>query len=667
MRILVLCALPYTNNVPHIGNIVGSHLPADIFARFCRMKGYETLFIGGTDENGSPTEITSIELNISPKELVDRLHVIHKKIYDWFMISYDNFSRTSKEIHHKITQNFFLKIYENGYISEGELDLPYCEKDKIFLPDRYVEGVCPNCKYEKARGDQCENCSKILDPTDLINPKCKICSSQPIFKKVKHLFLDLNKLEKKVKEWLESKRGVFREHVINYSLGWIKEGLKRRCITRDLKFGVKVPLKGYEDKVFYVWFDAPIGYISSTYEKVGEDYVKFWKDPNCLIFNFLGKDNIPFHTIFWPAMLIANGEYNLPYNVVGLHYCNYEGGKISKSKKWGIFCEKIMESGLDVDIWRYYLIYLIPETSDTEFKWKEFQDKVNGELIGNLGNFVNRVLTFIKNHFDYKIERFKIGDKEKFVMAQIDYLIRKIDENLSNIEIREAFKNVLKIAEIGNKYFQENEPWKLLEENRVKCKRVVYFCANICRILAIMLYPFLPKTSERIFEFLNLEKKFSFEERFEIKIYDHKINEPQILFEKISDKKIEELKKTLTQPTPLEEFFKTREEEKISIEEFSRIKLRVGKVISAEKIENSKNLLKLIVDFGDEKRQVISGIAEYYKPEELVGKKFAFVVNLKSKKIMGFESQAMILAASKNGKLSLVTIDKDIEEGSYIC
>ncbi|MEM5874355.1 MAG: methionine--tRNA ligase [Candidatus Aenigmatarchaeota archaeon] len=664
-RVLVLCALPYTNNIPHIGNIVGSHLPADIFARFCRMKGYEVLFVGGADENGSTSEIAAREINLDVKKFLDVLYSLHKKIYDWFNISYDIFSRTSKDIHHDVVKKFFLKIKENGFISEGEMILPFCDNCGIFLTDRYVYGTCPNCKYENARGDQCENCGKILDPTDLINPKCKLCGNKPIFKKEKHLFLDLDKLESKVKEWIESKKGIWREHVISYSLGWLKDGLRKRCITRDLKLGVKVPLEGYENKVFYVWFDAPIGYISFTLEAAKENFEKFWKDKDCLIYNFLGKDNIPFHTIFWPAMLMANGEYNLPYNVVGLNYCNYEGSKISKSKKWGIFCEKMIEENVDVDIWRYYLIHLIPENSDTEFKWKEFQDKVNGELIGNLANFVYRVLSFLKSHFNGKIDNFKLGDKEKFIIAQIDYLLKTINENLEEVNIREAFRNVFKIAEIGNKYFQENEPWNLLKTNKTKCKRVVFFSANIVRILAIALYPFLPRTAERIFEQLNLEKNFAFEERFEVKLFQHTINEPKILFEKLDDKKIEKLKKSLTEPSNLKTFFE--DEKRISLDDFLKVKMRVGKIIKAEKVPNSKKLLNLLVDFGTEKRQVISGIGEYYKPEELIDKKFVFVVNLEKKKIMSLESEAMILAAiGKTGKISLVTVDKDIEEGSEI-
>nr|MDG6971107.1 methionine--tRNA ligase [Nitrososphaerota archaeon] len=388
-RVLVLCALPYTNAVPHVGNLVGSHLPADIFARYCRLKGMDTLFVGATDENGTPTEVAALELGVTPKELTDTLYRVHRDIYQWFGISYDNFSRTSAPTHHKTSQEFFLKIYEKGYVSEGVLRLPYCEKDRLFLPDRYVEGTCPVCGYELARGDQCEKCSTLLDPIQLINPRCKVDGSPPVFKDSKQLFLELGKVHAVLQSWIGSNE-VWKAQVTSLAMGWLKEGLKKRSITRDLRWGVPVPLDGYRSKVFYVWFDAPIGYISATKEWGDakgdpEAWKKFWTDEGTRIYNFLGKDNIPFHTIFWPGMLFAHGGLNLPYDVVGLQFCNYEGDKISKSKNWGVFCESIPMAGLDPDIWRYYLIGIIPETRDTEFKWDDFKSKVNNELVANLG------------------------------------------------------------------------------------------------------------------------------------------------------------------------------------------------------------------------------------------------------------------------------------------
>ena len=360
---------------------------------------------------------------MTPRRLTDVFYAVHKSIYDWFEISYDNFSRTSLPVHHKTTQDLFLKIYENGYVTKGVMRLPYCETDKLFLADRYVVGKCPVCGYEFARGDQCENCATLLEPEQLINPKCKIDGSVPVFKDSDNLFLELEKLQPQLEAWITSQKH-WRKQVSSLALAWIKEGLRRRSITRDLKWGVPVPLKGFEDKIFYVWFDAPIGYISSTKEwaersghpKRWEDY---WLDPETRIYNFLGKDNIPFHTIFWPGMLMASGGLNLPYDVVGLQYCNYEGDKISKSRNWGIFCEKVVQSGLDPDIWRYYLAYLIPETKDSEFKWDDFQTRINNELVAAIGNFVHRTLTFASNFLGGVVERKELGEEERQVEAKV--------------------------------------------------------------------------------------------------------------------------------------------------------------------------------------------------------------------------------------------------------
>ncbi len=390
---LITAALPYVNNIPHLGHIVGSHLPGDIFARFCRLKGYDILYIGGTDEHGTPSLLEAKKQNIPLNKFCTRIYKEHVKIYKWFNISYDNFSRTSKPIHHKLTQEFFKEVHKNGYISEGTIKQFYSEKDKMFLPDRYVTGTCKFCKYEHARGDQCEKCGKVLDTNTLLNPKSTLSGTKPIIKESKHLFLKTDKLSPKLNSWLK-KQTHWRHQVLNLALSWIKEGLKERCITRDLENGVKVPLEGYEDKVFYVWFDAPIGYISSTKEHT-EKWESYWKDKDSKIYHFIGKDNIPFHSIFWPASLIANKEYNLPHNVVGLQYLNYEGGKFSKTHKRGVFCENIPKTGINPDILRAYLTFVIPETDDTEFKWSDFESRVNADLIGNFGNFINRTLTFI--------------------------------------------------------------------------------------------------------------------------------------------------------------------------------------------------------------------------------------------------------------------------------
>jgi methionyl-tRNA synthetase len=559
-KVLVLCALPYTNAIPHIGNIVGSHLPSDIFSRFCRLRGDETILIGGTDESGTTTEIAASDMGVSPQELTDVLYKIHKEIYDWFNISYDNFSRTSLPIHHQTTQDFFLKIYNNGFISEGILKLPYCEKDMMYLPDRYVEGICPHCGYEGARGDQCEKCTSLLDPDQLEKPKCKICKGTPVFRDVKHLFLDLDKIQPKIVEWLQNNK-VLKEQLVASAIGSIGEGLKKRCITRDLRWGVKVPLKGYEDKVFYVWFDATIGYISSTKEwaikrQTPDEWKKYWKEPS-RIYNFIGKDNIPFHTIFWPGMLIANGEYNLPYQVIGLNFCNYEGNKISKSKGWGIFCENIVKSGVSSDTWRFYLTFLIPETKDSEFKWQEFEDRINLELIGNFGNFVNRTLSFIWNKLDGNIgDSDYSGEREKRMIAFVKEECTKVTSLLEQVRLREALLEILKISDEGNKYLQEKKPWELLKTDRKECEKVLNLCANVCKTLAIVIEPYLPSTSKEILRQLNVDYNIKWEDADKVDLKAHKLNQPGILFEKITKEKLEELKKEVTKVTPLKELWK---------------------------------------------------------------------------------------------------------------
>lgn len=559
-RVLVCCALPYTNAVPHVGNIVGSHLPADIFARYCRLKGYETLFIGGADENGTPTEVAAIELKVTPKRLTDVFYSVHKGIYDWFEISYDNFSRTSLPVHHKTTQEFFLRIYEHGYVTKGILRLPYCEKDRLFLADRYVVGKCPVCGYEFARGDQCENCSTLLEPEQLVDPRCKIDGSVPVFKDSDNLFLELDKLQPDLEAWISGQRH-WRKQVSSLALAWIKEGLKRRSITRDLKWGVPVPLAGFEKKIFYVWFDAPIGYVSSTKEwaeRMGspDKWKEFWLDPETKIYNFLGKDNIPFHTIFWPGMLMATGGVNLPYDVVGLQYCNYEGDKISKSRNWGIFCEKVVKSGLDPDIWRYYLCYLIPETKDSEFKWDDFQTRVNNELVAAIGNFFHRTLTFAFSFMGGAVEQVELGDDERRLEKRVAEQATLADAALSEARLKDALKHVLQIAILGNEYFQRKQPWSLIKGDPEGCKQAIYCCANICRVLAITMAPFLPGSSQKAAELLGLEGSLSWQSDLGFSLGTVKIpQKPEVLFKKIDDKEVARLKSVVTKSSDAAEFF----------------------------------------------------------------------------------------------------------------
>lgn len=673
-KILVTAALPYVNNIPHIGNISGSHLPADIFARFSRINGKEVLFIGGSDEHGTPIEVSANKLHITPKELCDHYYEIHKKIYSWFNFSYDNFSRTSKKIHHETTKKIFLEIQKNGFISREKIKLPRCAKCERVLPDRYVEGTCPHCGYEKARGDQCEICGRLLDPEDLKNPKCAICDSSPEFVEREHLFFDLNKLESKLREWIESKRDVWKENVINESLGWIKEGLKKRCITRDTKWGVSVPLEDFKDKVFYVWFDAPIGYISFTAE-IGKE--EFWKG-KAKIYHFVGKDNIPFHTIFWPSILLADKNYDMPYNVVGLQYLNYEGKKISKSAGWGIFCDKLLTSEMECDIWRYYLTFLIPESSDTEWKWEEFYNKVNNELIANLGNFVFRTLSFIKKNFGGKISR-NIDSEGLEVIKEVRKKVEEYRILLENLKFRDGMKKILEIGDIGNKYMQKKQPWKTFD------KSTLYVCACICYYIAIVIYPYLPETSHKIFKQMGIKEDVKISNVFEEKPY-FEINDVKPLFKKIDKDMLERVKSHVTKiDEKIDECIKenfvkentvkentsnnigSNNIDNVSYEDFMKLKLKVGLVENAEKIENSNKLLKLTVDVGEEKkRTIVAGIGKFYSCSEIIGKKVIVVTNLKPKKIANLMSEGMLLAAGGEDEMVVLTVEGKLKPGTDV-
>ncbi len=410
---IITAALPFANNIPHLGHLVGSHLPADIFARYSRLKGYETYFVGGTDENGAATEFAAYKEGISPKEVCDKYYEIHNKIYKNMNISYDNFSRTSREVHHKIVQEFFLNLYNNGFITEQIIKQAYCNKCKKGLADRFIKGTCPSCGYEECNGDQCESCGTVIESIELKEPFCAVCNSKDIsFDDSKHLFLDLRKIVPQIDEWLTN-HPLIRQQVKNLAKGWIKQGIKERCISRNLSWGIKIPLEGYDDKVFYVWFDNVIGYVSSTVELLGPKGLALWKDKQTEIYYFLGKDNIPFHTIFWPGQIIGEGRFNLPTNVLGYQYLNFEKKKFSKSKGTGIFLDNPVVYNIPVDYWRFYLTYILTETKDAEFMLLDFKDRINKELIGNFGNYVNRVLDFVYNKLDSKVP--EITTKMKFL------------------------------------------------------------------------------------------------------------------------------------------------------------------------------------------------------------------------------------------------------------
>ncbi len=560
---LVTAALPYINNIPHLGHIVGSHLPADIFARFCRMRGYDTVFIGGTDENGSTSEIAAEKIGVDIQNFADKLHVAHKSIYDWFNISYDTFSRTTNRLHHQTVQDFFKIVNANGFVTLGKMKVFYSPGEDRYLPDRYIRGTCPHCGYKDANGDQCEKCTKVINPTQLVDPKSAQTGGSVEIKDVDHLFLRLDKLSPKLEAWIKQQKN-WRQQVTALAMGWIHDGLKERCITRDLKHGVPVNLKGFEKKVFYVWFDAPIAYLSFTKEARPADWEKIWASDSSRIYNFLGKDNIPFHTIFWPGMILAHGDLNLPHNVVGLQYLNYEGGKFSKSQKRGVFCEKLPESGIEPDLMRGYLTTIIPETGDAEFKWEEFQRRINSDVIGNYGNLVNRTISFINARLGGVVERpaeYELTDSDKRLMETIKQKSAKITDLLEAAEIREAFSEVLALSTAGNKYFEENKPWEILKIDKKKAENILYHCAELCRSLSVMASPFLPNSSQKVWEQLKMQGKVdtagNWSSASEVRACEkYAPKEAKVLFGKLTDEYITRFRKTVEDTSDIAELFK---------------------------------------------------------------------------------------------------------------
>lgn len=554
-KVLITSALPYVNNVPHLGHIVGCHLPADIFYRFQKSIGNDAIFIGGADEHGTATLISAKELNMSPEELCDKLTELHKKMYDKLNISYSLFSGTHTKFNEDTTIEFYKELDKNGYIEECDDVMLYCENEKIALADRFIKGTCPYCGYEDAYGDQCDSCGKTYNITELKNPKCRFCGKDASFKKTRHLYLRLDKLQDKLDEWIESKKDVWRPTVYKEAKRWINEGLKPRCITRDIPWGIKVPKEGFEDKVFYVWFDAPIGYISITKELGGEKYIKdYWQNPDCKIYNFIGKDNIPFHSVFFPAMELGCGKYNLAYNVVGFNFMNYEGQKFSKSKNIGVFCDGLLDSDIDIDALRAYLVTMFPENKDTDFKWDGFKDNTNSELVGKFGNFFNRTLNMIWKNFEGKLnfsltKEIELTDFDKEMIEAIKTYPNKIAELLEKTEFREAYKKVMEFSTIGNGYLEKVAPWTMIKNGDLdSAKKVLYLCLNMAKALCIVAHPFIPTRTEEIWsEQLNFKGNLNdigfWNQAKKIDIpSSHSTLAPKPLFARIDDERLQALK-----------------------------------------------------------------------------------------------------------------------------
>ena len=648
---LITSALPYVNNIPHLGNLT-QVLSADVFARFCRSRGYETMYVCGTDEYGTASETKALQEGVTPRELCDHYHEIHKAIYKWFDIEFDYFGRTSTPLQTEIVQHIFQKADENGYITEKESEQLYCPNCGRFLADRFVKGICPHCHNEDARGDQCEKCGTLLDPTDLIDAECSVCGAKPEMRKTKNLYLNLPTLLPRLQAWLDkaSVEGFWARNAVQTTNSWIRDGLQERCITRDLKWGIPVNKPGYEDKVFYVWFDAPIGYISITANKT-ENWEYWWRDPeNTELYQFIGKDNIPFHTVVFPASEIATGEtWTMLYHMSSTEYLNYEGGKFSKSKGIGIFGNDVEETGIPADVWRFYMFYNRPEKSDFTFTWADFQDKVNKELIGNLSNLVNRTLTFVKRFYDGRIEN---ASYDEALLSEIRAKEKDITEALERADERDAIRMIFELSDIGNKAFQDGEPWKKRKEDPEAAKTLLGTLMYLIRDLGVMVIPYMPSTGKKILSFIGASDALW----NEIGTTDRVLNvsDVELLFEKLEDERINALRERYSGSQKEREARKENEmneseEKKESLaEELSRrVILKVSKIVDVEKHPNGDKLYILKLDCGEEEpRQIVSSIVPFYTIDELMGRNIVLVSNLKPANFRGVKSYGMLLAAS---------------------
>lgn len=676
-RYTVTSALPYANGPLHIGHLAGVYIPADTYVRYLRSIGEDVLFIGGSDEHGVPVTIKARKENISPQAVVDRYHTLIKQSFETFGISFDIYSRTSNPMHHQTASDFFKTLYEKGKFIEKTTQQYYDEEAQQFLADRYITGTCPHCGNEGAYGDQCEACGTSLNATDLINPTSTLSGNKPVMKETKHWFLPLEDYEDFFKEWiLKNHKDDWKTNVYGQCKSWIDQGLRARAVTRDLDWGVKIPLPNTEGKVLYVWFDAPIGYISASKEwaeREHKDWQPYWKSDDSKLVHFIGKDNIVFHCIIFPAMLKAEGSYILPENVPANEFMNLENDKISTSRNWAVWLHQYLEDFKDKqDVLRYVLTSNAPETKDNDFIWKDFQAKNNNELLAIYGNFVNRTIVLTHKYFNGKVPpvtELQAEDKA-LVDALADYPAR-IGKNIEKYRFREALSELMNVARLGNKYLTDTEPWKIYKENPQRVQTVLNLSLQICANLSVLSEPFLPFTTGKLRSILNISPlPWSASGNIQLLPAQHSINNPILLFDKIEDaeieKQIEKLHHTKNEnkmeSTPL-----IPQKDIINFDDFQKIDIRTCTVLEAERVPKTKKLLKLKVDTGIDQRSIVSGIAEYYQPEDLIGKQVIMLVNLVGKEIKGIHSQGMILMAENaQGELCLVSPTKSIHNGSTV-
>lgn len=672
-RTLVTSALPYANGPVHIGHLAGVYVPADIYTRYLRLKGEDVLFIGGSDEHGVPITLKARKEGISPQDVVDKYHNLIKKSFEDFGISFDIYSRTTSKVHHETAAQFFRTLYDKGKFLEKESEQYFDPEAQQFLADRYITGTCPHCHKDGAYGDQCESCGTSLNAMDLINPRSVISGSTPVLKKTKHWYLPLDKHEPFLKKWILEDHKEWKSNVYGQCKSWIDLGLQPRAVSRDLDWGVPIPVEGAEGKVLYVWFDAPIGYISATKE-LTPDWEKYWKDPECRMLHFIGKDNIVFHCIIFPSMLKAEGSYILPDNVPANEFLNLEGDKISTSRNWAVWLHEYLEDFKDKqDVLRYVLTANAPETKDNDFTWKDFQARNNNELVAIYGNFVNRSIVLTHKYYNGVVPTpGQYNDFDKETVTGIQELIGKVEVALDNFRFREAVKEAMNLARLGNKYLADTEPWKLIKTDPERVKTIMYISLQITAALSILMEPFMPFSSRKLRDMLGMEEAdWAISKQEEILEPGHKINEGELLFQKIEDTEIDRQLEKLAASKKANEMVEGRninpQKDNISFDDFSKMDIRVGTILEAEKLPKTKKLLRLKIDTGLDQRTVVSGIAEHFNPEEIIGRQVTMLVNLEPRNIKGIESQGMILMAEDaDGKLVFVGPDKKIGNGSEV-
>lgn len=684
-RYTITAALPYTNGPIHIGHLAGVYVPADIYARYLRLNGNDVAFVCGSDEHGVAISMKAKKEGVSPQNIIDKYHGIIKQSFEDFGITFNNYSRTSAEVHHKTASDFFVKLYEQGDFIEETTEQLYDEEAKQFLADRFVIGTCPRCGHEEAYGDQCENCGSTLNATDLINPKSTISGAVPSLKETKHWFLPLDRYEDFLKTWiLEGHKNDWKPNVYGQCKSWIDDGLKPRAVTRDLDWGIPVPVEGGEGKVLYVWFDAPIGYISSTKEwaaREGKDWEPYWKSKDTKMVHFIGKDNIVFHCIIFPSMLKAHGDFILPENVPANEFLNLEGNKLSTSKNWAVWLHEYLEEFPNMqDVLRYTLTANAPETKDNDFTWKDFQARNNNELVAIYGNFINRVVVLTNKYYNGIVPTpgtYSQVDKE--TLDELKKYPEIIASSIERYRFREAGQEVMNLARLGNKYLADEEPWKVIKQDEERVKTIMFVALQIASALAVLSEPFLPFTAAKLKIILNISQSSTegslewkdISEKEVLLAAEHQINEAQLLFSKVEDETIQaQLDKLEATKKENENMNKEVDPQKDTIifDDFTKLDMRVGTIIEAEKMPKAKKLLVLKVDTGLDIRTIVSGIAESFSPEDIIGKKVTVLVNLAPRALRGVESEGMILMTENaDGKLVFVNPDEDgVENGETI-